>query len=250
MLKPLTVISCALVFVIGCESNSRTAQGAATGAVTGAVAGLILGALSGRPERGLVAGATIGAVKGGVVGFEQEQEDKRTQQLATAINQSNNQGEQAATNPASQQAVEQMDRFIGQWSLNGWVVDEQGKKLKVTGELTGSSSVANTIQLSYPSIKVESYQEPLSGQSMMGYSTDQGYSVVTSFTGQEQMRTDGGRFDAGNRQFVFEDGEFRVLVTFESPDVMLWQTYQGKAGASEVELESYRMTKVYGQNPS
>ncbi|GLP95864.1 glycine zipper domain-containing protein [Paraferrimonas sedimenticola] len=250
-----TTLSTTLV-LSGCTStsatNSATAQGAVTGMATGAVAGLLLGAIGGEPEKGMLAGATLGAIEGGQVGYAQEKADQRNRELAQAIS-----GHQGYTSEAmhafhlqqkAQLAREQLDRFVGNWQLTGWMAGADGQQLEVQGSVLGERSVAETVQLTYPALKVESQTESLWGQSLMGYTVEKGYSVVTRFANQQAMaRAGDGDYDAAQRQFRFSGKDYRVTVTFENPDVFTWQTERlGGKQQSQV-IESYRLTKDYSQ---
>ena len=58
----------------------------------------------------------------------------------------------------------------------------------------------------------------------------------------EPIRVVGGRFDAANRAFTFEDSEGRTVLGFENPDRFTAETTVRAAG-QDVKVESYRFTR-------
>jgi len=232
-----------LTTTVGCSSagSSRVGEGAGTGAVIGAGIGLLLGALTGRPEAGLLVGTAVGAGQGAYEGWKQDQDDDRTQQLAEAIRESN-QGEQSGTN-ASSRAREELTRFLGVWTMEGWAQEPGGERFEIRAQVNGTVEMTYFVEMAYIDVAVTGFDGQLWGASTLGYDEDTGYTISSRFnTVPEPLRVGGGQFDAGSRTFAFEDSEGRTTLRFENPDRFVSETVIRSDG-QDVIVESFRFTK-------
>jgi hypothetical protein len=230
----------AVVTLTGCAGGSqRVNEGAGAGAVIGAGLGLLIGALRGEPAAGLAVGAAVGAGQGAYEGWRQEQDDDRTRELADAIR---NTDRGAGVEP-SDRAREELTRFLGVWTMEGWVQEPGEERLDVRAQVNGTVEMSYFVELAYIDIEVAGHEGRIWGTSTLGYDDDAGYSMSSRFnTVPEPVRAAGGRFDAADRTFLFEGRDWRVLIRFDNPDRFVAETIL-TSGGQEVTVESYRFTK-------
>ena len=220
----LTIAALCLVsLTAGCESGPEAKRGAAQGAAVGAGLGLLVGALSGDADVAVAAtamGATAGAVEWGYDGFRQDQENRRTSELADAIRasgQNQNAPAQSGEDPDAR-AREELTRFLGVWRTSGWILDE-GQRRNVSAQVNGSIQMGYFIEIGWLDLKIEGITSQVWGTTTLGYDGQDGYSMSSRFnTNPDAIEADFGRWDAAQRAFVFEDASFRTVVTFETPD--------------------------------
>lgn len=233
----LTAVSSA-----GCGGGSaRVNQGAGTGAVIGASLGLLIGALRGQPEAGLAVGAAVGAGQGAYEGWRQEQDDERTRELAEAIRDT---GQGAAPTPdQSGRAREELTRFLGVWTMEGWAQEPGQERFEVRAQVNGTVEMSYFVEMAYIDMSVTGFDGQIWGTSTLGYDENDGYSFSSRFnTAPEPLRAGGGRFDPDNRTFVFEESDGRVVIRFETPDRFTSETIL-TSGGQETTVESYRFTR-------
>ena len=234
-----------LVFVlsltVGCAGSpedSTMRQGAKTGAAIGASAGLLFGVLAGDSDMAVAAmamGAAAGAVEGGYEGFRQDQENNRTSDIADAIRQSG-QG-QPASDPDIR-AREELTRFLGSWSMTGWVQDEAERR-NVSAQVNGSVKMNYFVEMAWLDLKIEGINGQVWGTTTMGYDGRDGYNLSTRFnTIPDAISVDYGRWDASQRTFIFDDGVSKTTFVFMTPDRFRVETLSGGSP-----IESYTFSR-------
>lgn len=238
-MRALIVMGSILLVLAGCASDgsSRAAQGAGAGAAIGAGLGLLIGALGGKPEQGLLVGAALGAGQGAYEGWRQDQEDDRTTQITNAIRESA--GRTTNTDPDTR-AREELTRFLGSWTIDGWIDEGTGDRSNVTGRANGHVEMNYFVELAYIDLSVEGYEgTQIWGSSTFGYDDREGYAISTRFnTLPEPIRVN-GTFAVSSRSFSFTNQEGRVVISFDHPDRFRVQTSVG----GKV-VESYEFTRT------
>ena len=238
-MRALTSISSILLVLAGCASDgsSRAAQGAGAGAAIGAGLGLLIGALGGKPEKGLLVGAALGAGQGAYEGWRQDQEDERTAQITSAIRES---ASRSTNGDPDTRAREELTRFLGSWTIEGWIDTGSGARSNVTGRANGHVEMNYFVELAYLDLSVEAYEaEQLWGSSTFGYDDRQGYAISTRFnTLPEPIRLN-GTFTASSRSFSFTNQEGRVVISFDNPD-----RFQVETSVGGQVVESFEFTRT------
>jgi len=236
-----------LASAIGCASSSqRVNEGTSSGAAIGAGVGLLIGMLSGNPDKavaGLAVGAAVGAGEGAYQGWRQEQDDERTRQVVEAIKESKSTAPQQVMVDPAARAREELTRFLGVWSMEGWAQEPGQERLTITATVNGNVEMNYFVELAYIDVAVPGVETPIWGTSMLGYEDGQGYNITTRFnTLPEPLRASGGTFSASTRTFTFAPSGARIVVRFESPDRFTAETFI-MANGSEQQIESYRFTR-------
>lgn len=233
-LRPPLLIAalCVLSLMVGCEAGPEAKKGAAQGAAVGAGIGLLVGALSGDTDVAVAAtamGAAAGAVEWGYGGFREDQENRRTAELADAIRASG-QNQSATPQPASDpdaRAREELTRFLGVWRASGWVQDE-GQRRNVSAQVNGSIQMDYFVEMAWLDLRIEGISSQVWGTTTLGYDGQSGYSMSSRFnTNPDSIDADFGRWDAAQRAFLFDDRNVRTSVIFTSPDSFSVTTTSG-----------------------
>jgi len=85
MIRRVSVLLVATVFMIACSStndpNAKAKRGAGVGAAAGAVAGAVIGNQSGNNRTGAVAGAVAGAAIGAAIGHRMDKQEQELRQI-------------------------------------------------------------------------------------------------------------------------------------------------------------------------
>ena len=255
--RSFLVAAVVISLLTGCATDqSAQVEGAVGGAIVGAGVGLLIGAVRGRPEAGLAAGAVIGAGQGAYQVWEEEQqnerarmredrEDARAKQLADAVRESGGSG--AADQPnarAATRAREELTRFIGIWTMDGWLQEPGGQRQNVRADVNGTVEMTYFVELAYVDLKVTGFDEQLWGMSMLGYDEDDGYNISTRMnTLPEPVRTTGGTFDQPSRTFMYEGADYRVAIRFQTPDRFTIETFIPSGGQWQ-KVEFYTFTRT------
>lgn len=231
-----------LIITFSCGST-RAGQGARSGAAIGAGVGLLIGALRGDADAaltGLAVGAAVGAGQGAYEGWRQDQDDERTRQITDAIRESN----QTTTSNAdpSLRKREELTRFLGVWTLEGWAQEVGEQRYEVKGKVNGNVQMNYFVELAYVDLNVTGFDSQIWGTSLLGYDQEQGYSIVTRLSTLPEPVHMAGQFNPSSRTFTFEDVEARVLIKFENPDRFTVETTIKISGSDQV-VESYRFTR-------
>ena len=159
-----------LVLAAGCASETRTGEGARSGAAIGAGIGLLMGLLSDNPDAavaGLAVGAAVGAGQGAYEGWKQEQDDERTRQLTQAIRQSNAASPQSNLDDTTR-AREQLTRFLGVWSMQGWMREPGGQRINVSARVNGNVEMTYFVELAYIDLQATGISTQIWGTSTLG----------------------------------------------------------------------------------
>ncbi len=160
--------------LVSCASDgsSKAGKGAATGAVIGAGIGLLMGALTGDSRIAVAAtavGAGVGAGQGAYEGWKQDQDDQRTRQITEAIRESKRSGGQQPSSDANTRAREELTRFLGIWTMEGWVQEPGAERLNVQARVNGDIEMNHFVELAYIDLKVTGRDQQIWGTSMLGY---------------------------------------------------------------------------------
>lgn len=143
MTSRIITIACITLIALGaasCQSDQErqnVGRMAGYGAAGGAVLGLALGATTGDGSyalAGAAAGAATGAAAGAMYEYNQTRDDRRTQVLADSIGGANK-GE-----TVDDAGKRHLDDFIGEWDVDIWVLDGEGKKI------TGGASARGVLE--------------------------------------------------------------------------------------------------------
>lgn len=137
-----TVIALVITITVAACAEGRVSETAGAGAGIGAGIGLLVGALRGRPAEGLVVGAAVGAGEGAYEGWRQEQNDARTREIANAIRDAKS--DSGAGGDDSSRAREELMRFLGVWSVEGWSMDA-GQRYDVRAKAHGYEQLRGTL---------------------------------------------------------------------------------------------------------
>jgi len=233
------VIAITLVTVMmaaGCAGGGRVGKTAGAGAAIGAGLGLLVGALGGKPGEGLAVGAALGAGEGAYEGWRQEQDDDRTRDLANAIREAKSSGSTSGGD-ASSRAREELTRFLGVWSIDGWTTDGE-KRYEVHAKANGNVQMSNFVELALMDIQVNGQDIKIWGEAMLGYDNDVGYTYSSRISTLPEPFHATGQFDAANRTFTFTSQGDRMVVRFDTPDRFTLETFDG-----DRMIESYRFTR-------
>jgi len=242
--------------IAGCatpEEGQNVKRGAGVGAAGGALLGLTMGALTG--DAGLaVAGAAAGAVAGAGAGamyeYDQTREDRRTQVLADSI------GGAQKGETVDDAGKRHLEDFMGDWNLDIWALDADGKKITATGQAKGVLESREAARIQYMDIKSPGYDQTISGYSLFGYSPGKGFSLENQFSVSPDVRTYVGEYIPNNNAYNFypsmsEEGKtitgvirsnVRIELRISGGNLMVAETYTIMDG-KEVKMQSYRFTK-------
>ena len=242
LIRNVSVAAVAAAMTASCasEGSSRASQGAASGAAIGAGIGLLIGALSGDSDvaaRAVAVGAASGAARGAYEGWRQDQDDERTRQITEAIRESSADNQQASMD-AEARDREHLTRFLGVWTLSGWLQDGNNR-VNVSAQVNGNVHMTYFVELAYIDLKAEGIDTQVWGTTTLGYNADTGYELSTRFnTIADAIEVTGGRFDQGSRTFTFSDAAGTTLIRFETPDrFTVTTTMSGQT------VESYTLTR-------
>jgi len=236
----ITILLAALL--VGCSGQTKTGSGAKTGALVGAGVGLFLGALTGDAEiaaRATAVGAASGAAQGAYEGWRQDEDDRRAEDITEAIRETNTSG--AAENlTGDARAREELTRFLGVWSLKGWVQEPGEPRMEVTAQVNGNIEMNYYVELAYIDLQATGIETQIWGSSTLGFDADNGYSISTRFnTLPEPIRVGGGAYNADKRIFTFSGGGAVTTMTFQTPDRYIVETV---LDSGEM-VESYTLTR-------
>lgn len=245
---PLVIITAFIISILaGCAGDTRMSSGAKTGAVVGAGVGLLMGALTGDAEVAAAAtavGAGVGASRGAYEGWRQDQDDARTRQITEAIRESKQSGKAPSGSNAETRAREELTRFLGVWSMEGWIQEPGEDRLSVRAKVNGNIEMKYFVELAYIDLKVTGFDNQVWGTSTLGYDQDDGYNISTRLnTVPEPLRSAGGTFDQSSRTFMFKGPDYRITIRFSTPDRFTVETFL-TAGGSERQVESYTFTRT------
>lgn len=235
--------------LLGCagQDSARVKETAGAGAAIGAGIGLLIGVLSGDPEKavaGVAVGAAVGAGEGAYEGWKQEQDDERTRQLAEAIKESKSSGSQQSYTNQADRAREELTRFLGVWSMEGWAQEPGDKKYTFKARVNADVEMSYFVELAYIDIEIPGVETQIWGTSMLGFTEGGGFNITTRFnTLPEPFRISGGTFSASNRTFTFSGSNAKLVVSFDNPDRYTIETFVTNNG-SEQKIESYRFTRI------
>ena len=159
-------------------------RGARWGAKGGAGIGLVLGAVTGDAKlaaAGAAVGAATGAAAGAMYEYDQSKQDDRTQMMADAIAGTRSQDVNAGET-VGDVGKRHFSDFEGDWALEIWALDENGKRINASGKAKGLSAGENSVRIVYRDISVPSTGETLGGgYTLISYKPDQGFFMENGF---------------------------------------------------------------------
>lgn len=229
-------------------------KGAKYGAAGGALVGLAMGAATGSGRvaaAGAAAGAVAGAGAGAMYEYDQSRQDRRTQTLADSI------GGAKKGETIDDAGKRHMDDFIGEWNMDIWVLAEDGKKITASGKAKGVLEAKNKARIDYQEIKVDGYDETVTGFSVLGYDPENGFSLENTFSvSNETLKFVGEYLPENNAYNYYLSGSnggktvtgivrsnVRVEIRISGSSLWVAETYTLVDG-KEVKIQSYRFTKA------
>jgi uncharacterized membrane protein len=252
-------VFCAGSVVAQEETRREKRKGRRKGATSGAVVGLAMGALTGDAELA-VAGAAAGAVAGGVAGswydYDQANQDNRTQMMADAIAGSKG-GDPAPGETVGDVGRRHFQDLAGDWNLDIWYLGLNGQFETARGTARGLSAGDNAMRVIYQNIVADSYEETVTGQSLLNYEPGQGFLLEGRFDIQDDVVKGIGEYLVDRNTYIFYliEGEGEEMVTggvlrsngrievrIVSPSLWIAETYTFIQGAEE-KVQTYRFTR-------
>ncbi|WP_455212670.1 hypothetical protein [Kaarinaea lacus] len=235
------------------QEGESARRGAKYGAAGGALVGLALGAATGSGKvaaAGAVAGAAAGAGAGAMYEYDQSRQDRRTQTLADSI------GGAKKGETVDDAGKRHLDDFIGDWNLDIWVLSEDGKKITAKGKAKGVLEAKTKAKIEYQEIKVDGYDDIVTGSSILGYDPQSGFSLENTFSvSGETLKFVGEYVPDGNKYNYYLSGSegktvtgivrsnVRVEVRISSSNLWVAETFTLIDG-KEVKIQSYRFMKA------
>ena len=238
-------------------------RGARWGAKGGAALGLVLGAATGDAKMA-AAGAAVGAASGAAAGamyeYDQSKQDDRTQMMADAIAGSKSQ-DVVAGETVGDAGKRHFQDFTGDWTLEIWALDENGKRITATGKARGLSAGENSVRIVYRDISVPSTGESFGGgDTLISYQPGQGFFLENNFTIADETLKMVGEYLADRNAYNFfltgnTGGEMisggilrssvRLEIRSSGPSLFTAETYTHIDG-EEVLVQSYRFIREAG----
>jgi len=229
-------------------------KGAKYGAAGGALLGLAMGATTGSSKiaaAGAAAGAVAGAGAGAMYEYDQSRQDRRTQTLADSI------GGAKKGETADDAGKRHLDDFIGEWNLDIWVLAEDGKKITAKGKAKGVLEAKTKARIDYQEIRVDGYDDIVTGFSILDYDGESGFSLENTFSvSNETLKFVGEYIPQNNAYNYYLSGanggktmtgivrsNVRVEVRISGSNLWVAETYTMVDG-KEVKIQSYRFTKT------
>ncbi|QFU24512.1 hypothetical protein FM038_021760 [Shewanella eurypsychrophilus] len=263
MKKTLLAALCVSV-LSACASTSENGErdqnrGLKTGAAGGALIGLAMGAALGDASlaaKGAMVGAATGAAAGAAADYHNDREDHRNENATKNIN-VNGLGSSpiaAASVSTIPQNWDKLDSFNGQWRVDVWALDAQGERIEASGVAKGSLAKTTAAELQFDELKVNGEPHGLTGKVQLAYTPNDGYSLITDFSHNEQVRFSGEYNGASQRYSYYpvnakgltlngaDRHNMRLELRFAGKDVFLVDTFTQIKG-EEKQIQSYRFTR-------
>ena len=256
--KSISVLCFSIIaaFIVACATEGERRQvgkGAGVGAAVGAVAGLALGAATGDAgiaAAGMAVGAAAGAGAGAMYEYDQAREDRRTQTMADAI------GGARKGETADDAGKRHLEDFLGEWNLDIWALDAEGKKITATGKAKGVMESRERARIEYTDIKAPGFDQIVTGTSVLEYAPAKGFALENSFSVTPEPRQYVGEYIPQKNAYNFypatnKEGEtltgvirsnVRIELRVSGSNLMVAETYTMLDG-KETQIQSYRFTK-------
>src|SRR5262245_23222354 len=168
----------------GCETGG---QGALSGGAIGALSGLAIGSLSGDAGKGAAIGAIVGAVGGAVIGDQNRRQNEAASAPPPPPPPTSAAAAQYPVSPV-------LARLVGNWTIQGWVLDEAGRKLDASGSATGTVDKTYFLRMDIRLTDPRS-GGPVEGTSVLAQEGGRRISMVNSFSTSPEMRRFEGELD-------------------------------------------------------
>ncbi len=248
---------CFMAFtIVGCATDQEGQQvrrGAGAGALAGGALGLTLGVISGEPgfaAAGAAAGAAVGGASGAMYMYDQSRDDRRTKMLADSI------GGAKKGETVDDAGKRHLEDFLGDWDLDIWALDAEGKKTTARGKAKGVLESKETARIEYKDIVAPGYDQEITGVSVLSYSPSKGFSLENKFSVTPGVRTYVGEYIPDKNAYNFypstnKEGQtitgvirsnVRIELRVSGSNLMVAETYTMIDG-KEVKMQSYRFTK-------
>ena len=252
----ILIIGMLAAFMAACATDGERKQigkGAGVGAAVGGAIGLALGAATGDAGfavAGAAAGAAVGAGSGAMYEYDQTREDRRTQTMADAI------GGAKKGETADGAGKRHLEDFLGDWNLDIWALDADGKKITATGKAKGVMESRETARVEYTDIKAAGFDQIMTGTSVLEYAPAKGFSLVNTFSVTPDGRQYVGEYIPDKNAYNFypatdKEGKtvtgvlrsnVRIELRVSGSNLLVGETYTMMDG-KEVKIQSYRFTK-------
>jgi hypothetical protein len=255
----LTVACVALIAMgsVSCESQQEKeniGRMAGIGAAGGAVLGLGMGALAGDGGyalAGAAVGAAAGAAGGAMYEYNQTRDDRRTNVLAESIGGAN----KGETVDAA--GKRHLDDFIGEWDIDIWALDGEGKKITGGAEAKGVLESQERMRMEYTNIRADGFDTgTMSGSSVMGYTPSAGFTLENQFSVVPNVRKYVGEYRPDRNAYNFypvdkeqETGatgivrsNLRIEIRSSGTNLFIAETYVNLDG-KETKVQEYRFIK-------
>ena len=236
------VVGAAIVLTLvgGCESAQ---QGAVSGGAVGALSGLAIGSITGDAGAGAAIGAIAGAVGGAVIGDQ----NRREREMAEAEKQAA--ASPSAPRPVRYEAAPLLDRLIGRWTIDGWLLDSAGERVKIAGTATGAAEKSFFLRLDIRLTDPRS-DEKIEGTSIISQEGGHALAMNNSFSTSPAMKRFTGEADRSGEIMTFREtgGQSgstsrRVVFRFSGSDRWSTEGWERRAG-SDVMTESLTFTRA------
>jgi len=235
------------------QDSQKENEGRKRGARGGALIGLTMGALTG--DAGLAAaGAVAGGVAGGVAGswrdYEEDRSDYRAETMAGAIAGKDNGGDGEAP-----EGWHDIDAFVGQWTVNLWLLDTQGNRIDATADAVSTLDSTKSVTFRFSNFLSDGFAEPVTGSTTLRFEKDRGFELLNAFSIAPEGNRYVGHYDnaggkyeffyAGSYQSTytgFKRADYRLEMRMVGGDVIVFDTFVAD-GSGEKKIQSYRVTR-------
>ena len=235
------------------QEGQDVKRGAGYGAAGGALLGLAMGAAAGSTKyavAGAATGAAAGAAAGGMYMYDQSREDRRTKMLADSI------GGARKGETADAAGKRHLGDFAGDWNLDIWALDADGKKITARGKATAVMPGKDTLRIEYKEIESPGYEQKITGSSLVNYSANNGFTFENEFSVYPEVRKFVGEYVPEKNAYNFypsqnKEGEtitgvirsnIRIELRVSGGNLVVAETYTMMEG-KEVKIQSYRFIK-------
>lgn len=245
----------AIAMLMGCETpeGESAKRGAKYGAAGGAALGLGLGALTGDARMaaaGAAAGAMAGAGAGAMYEYEQHREDNRTKMMAEAI------GGAKAGETVDDAGKRHLTDFIGEWNINIWVQQPDGRKVTATGTAKAVMDSLTTVKITYDDIQAAGMEDDIEGVFVFEYDPEKGFALTNEIEDSGEKLTFVGEYipDGNKYNFFLTSGDggtmaggktrsnMRLEIRVSGQNMWVAETFTLVDG-KEVQAQSYRFTR-------
>jgi hypothetical protein len=149
-----------------------------------------------------------------------------------------------------------LEDFLGDWNLDIWALDAEGKKITATGKAKGIMESRETARIDYTEIKAAGIDQVMTGTSVLEYAPAKGFALENTFSVTPEPRRYVGEYIPDKNAYNFypatnTGGEtltgvirsnVRIELHVSGSNLMVAETYTMLDG-KETQIQSYRFTK-------